>query len=320
MDFTRSEAKNWANTNIKGFYMCPLTPLNEDFSLDEEGIRSNIEKYIEMGIEGLVMGGFIAECWNLPVDEWLRYHQIVADAVAGRVDLWTIILDPSVHQALQKMDAVEKMGYNGAEVMNPSVQLKTDDEIFEYFKYMTDHSDLAICLYRTPVSGTVLSFDLMHRLADLETMVAVKQGVLSRMETLKLRKVMRDDFIVSEPLEYWFLDDIRHGGQVVWGELSYILYGKKRPLVREYIALGQAGKWEEARAVWMQLDDVRELYADNFLWHAIRTATYSGALANMKIWYEAIGLKAGPIMPPVKGIDPAKREQLVAEIKALGAA
>lgn len=320
MDFTRSEAKVWANANIKNFYMCPLTPLNDDFTLDEEGMRFNIEKYIEMGIEGLVMGGFIAECWNMPLDQWLRYHQIVADAVAGRVDLWTIILDPSVHQALQKMDAVQKMGYNGAEVMNPSVQLKTDDEIFEYFKYMTDHSDLAICLYRTPVSGTVLSFDLMHRLADLETMVAVKQGVLSRMETLKLRKVMRDDFIVSEPLEYWFLDDLRHGGEVVWGELSYILYGKKRHLVREYIALGRAGKWEEARAVWIQLDDVRELYADNFLWHAVRTATYAGALANMKIWYEAIGLKAGPIMPPVKAIDPAQRERLVAEIKALGAA
>lgn len=320
MEYTRSEAKPWANQHIKNFYMCPLTPLNKDYTLDEAGIRSNIDQYIDMGIEGLVVGGFIAECWNLPVDEWLRYHEIVADAVAGRTDLWSIILDPSVHQGLQKMHAIEKMGYNGVEVMNPSVQLKTDDEIFAFFKYMTDHSNMAICLYRTPVSGTVLSHDLMRRLGDIDTMVAVKQGLMNRMETLKLRSIMRPDFIVSEPVEYWFLHDLRNGGQVVWGELSYILYGKKRPLVRDYIALARAGKWEEAHAAWEKLAAVRDLYAEKFLWHAARTATYSGALANMKVWFEAIGLKAGPIMPPVAPINPATREELIGLIKATGAA
>jgi len=98
--------------------------------------------------------------WNVKLSDWFRYHEIVADAVKGRLDLWTIILDPSVHQAIEKTNFVEKLGFSGAEVINPVVQLKTDDEIFDYFKYLSGHTNLALSLYRTAVSGKLLSVDM----------------------------------------------------------------------------------------------------------------------------------------------------------------
>ena len=319
MDYTRSEAKSWAQKTVKGFYMCPLTPMKDDFTFDEEGIRSNVEAYVDMGVNGLVVGGFIAECWNVTASEWRRYHEIMADAVDGRIDLWTILLDPSVHTAIEKAKFVEGLGYNGAEVINPVVQLRTDNEIYDWFKYFTDRTDLATCLYRTPVSGTVLSMNVMERLADLETVVAVKQGAMNRAETIKIRNTMRKDFITADPFEYFFLEDMRLGGQVVWGELSYILYGKKRHLAREYYDLTQAGKFEEARVKWEGLNEIREYYHDLFIWEIARSATYAGALGNLKAWYEAIGLKAGPVLPPVGDLDAARREEIIAKVQSLGA-
>ena len=153
MEFTRREAKAWAKKNIRDLYMCPLSPTTADGQFDEAGLRQNIEAYIDMGINGLVVGGFISECWNVRLSDWLQYHRVVADAVRGRMDLWTIILDPSVHQALEKMDFVEKLGFSGAEVINPVVQLKTDDEIFDYFAY--------ICLLYTSPSPRDLSTSRM---------------------------------------------------------------------------------------------------------------------------------------------------------------
>lgn len=320
MEFTRSEAKNWAKQKVNGFYLCPTTPMSTDMTFDEAGIRENVDAYVEMGIEGLVVGGFIAECWNVTLSEWLRYHEIMADAVAGRMDLWSIILDPSVHQALEKMQFIEKLGYNGAEVINPVVQLRSDDEVFDWFKYLTDHSDLAVCLYRTPVSGKVLGWDLMKRLADLETVIGVKQGAMNRAETIKLRNILPSDFITSDPFEYFFLDDLRLGGQVLWGELSYILYGKKRHLARNYYNLARAGRWEEARASWEGLHDVREFYNDLFIWEIARSATYAGALGNIKAWYEAIGLKAGPILPPVAALSQRRKEEIAERLRELGVA
>ena len=318
MHYTRSEAKQWANDNIKGFFLCPVTPVNNDFNFDEDGMRANVEAFIEMGVDGLVVGGFIAECWNATLDEWYRYHEVMAEAVNGRIPIFSIILDPSAYQAVEKMQRLEAMGFDGVEVINPVVQLRTDDEIFDWFKFITDRSDMAVMLYRTPVSGKVLGWDLMKRLSDLETVVGAKQGVVSRAESLKLRLIMRDDFVLSDPLEPVFLDDLRHGGQVVFGELSFILYGKKRHLVTEYRALAAQGKWEEAYQVSTQLDGIRDFYGDVFLWDVVHTFTYASALASMKVWFEEIGLQAGPIRPPVSQCKPELRERIVTRLKELG--
>lgn len=318
MDYTRQTAKQWANENIKGLFMCPISPMNDDFTFDEEGIRENIEAFIDMGVDGLVVGGFIAECWNATLTEWYRYHEVVAEAVNGRIPLFSILLDPSAYQTIEKMKRLEELGYDGVEVINPVVQLKSDDEVYNWFKFITDSSDLAVVLYRTPVSGKVLGWDLMQRLADLDTVVGTKQGVMNRVETLKIRSIIRPDFIVADPFEAVFCDDLRKGGQTVFGELSYILYGKKRHIVKEYMALSAAGKWEEAYQVSAQLDDIREFYNEVFIWDVVQTFTYASALASMKAWFEEIGLKAGPIRPPVQQCTPALRQRIKTTLKELG--
>ena len=318
LEFTRSGAKDWAKAKIKGFYMCPITPVGADRHVDEKGLRENIDAFIDMGIEGLVVGGFFAEGWNMTPSQWLRFHQVVADAGRGRIPLWTIILDPCVHTCIEKMNAVEEMGFEGAEVINPVVQLRTDDEIFDWFQYLTDHTNLAICLYRTGVGGRVLGFDLMRRLAELDTVVAVKQGAGGRVDTLRIRRELPSNFVVCDPSEAVFLDELRSGGQCVWGELSYILYGKKRHLVTEYRALAAQGKWEEARAKSMELNGVRLLLEETLLWKIMETNTYAGTVSSVKTWFDAIGLNGGYMIPPLRDLPPAQAEKLRGRLRDLG--
>ena len=318
LEYSRNDAKSWALKTVKGFYQCPISPVTADGKMDEAGLRENIEKFIDVGIDGLVVGGFISECWNLTLTDWYRYHEVVADAAKGRLQLATIILDPSVHQALEKMDFCEKLGFQSAEVINPVVQLRSDDEIYAWYKYLTDRSNMAVCLYRTAVSGKVIGFDLIKRLADLDTVVAVKQGSLVRAETLKLRRMVREDFIVSDPNEAVFLDDLRHGGQVVWGEMSYLVYGKKRTLVDQYRKLAAEGKWEEAYQVSEQLAPVREFLEDMLIWEIVRTATYAGAVGGIKVWFEALGFNAGSLIPPVAPPSEEKKEWIRGKVQELG--
>ena len=318
LEYTRKDAKDWAKEKIKGFYMCPVTPVGDDLKVNEKGLRENIEAFIGMGIEGLVVGGFFAEGWNMTPSQWFDFHRIVADAGRGRIPLWTIILDPCVHFAVEKMNAVKEMGFEGAEVINPVVQLRTDDEIFDWFKYLTDHTDLAVCLYRTGVGGRVLGFQLMQRLAELDTVVAVKQGAGGRVDTLRIRRELPRNFVVCDPTEALFLDELRSGGQCVWGELSYILYGKKRHLVTDYRALAAQGKWEEARAVSMQLNPIRLLMEELLLWKIIETNTYAGTVSSVKAWFEAIGLNGGRMIPPLRDLPGAQKEALHGKLRELG--
>jgi 4-hydroxy-tetrahydrodipicolinate synthase len=248
----------------------------------------------------------------------MRYHEVIADANQGRLPLWTIILDPSVQQAMEKLEYVEKLGYVGAEVVTPMVQLRSDEEIYDYFKYLSDHSDLAIVFYRSAVTGKLISFDLSRKLADLETIVGMKQGSSNHGDTLKLRKMIRDDFIVADPIESYWLDDLRRGGQVLYGAFNHIVYGKKRHLMEEYTALARQGKWEEANEKWEELEPARDLLDQVMFIPTFSTFTYASTLALMKVWYEAIGLAAGPVRPPIRQVTSEQREWLMGELKRVG--
>ena len=201
LPYTTKNAKAWAKDTLRGFYECPITPINDDFELDEEGIRFNVEAFIDMGVNGLVVGGNIAEGWNMLPAQWNRLHEVVVDANKGRIPLWSIILDPCVRVACEKIEFVRKLGYVGIEIINPVVQLKSDNEIFDYFEYIAKRTPLAIMLYRTHVSGTLMSYDVLRRLADLDTVVGMKQGSPIKGDTARLRRRLREDFIVAEPNE-----------------------------------------------------------------------------------------------------------------------
>ncbi len=316
VDFTRSEAKTWAQKTIKGFYSAPITPITDN-KIDEAQLRENIDTIIDWGVDGLVVGGFASETWNMLPEEWFRFHDIVADAVGGRTDLWSIILDPSADFCLRKLNHIEQLGFSGAELMNPMTQIRTDSEIFDFFKYVSDQSDLAICLYRTPVSGKVLSLELMKRLVDLETMVCVKQGHLNRQESILLRRELRDDFIVSDPIEEFFLDDLRRGGQVLFAEFSYMIYGKKREVLRSYYNKALQGDWDGAWEDWNSLRPIWQVYEDEFMGPLSRTAAYARLIGVMKLWFEFLGLHAGPVTAPVQQLTGEEKERLIGKLQKL---
>lgn len=320
LPFTREEAKAWARTYLKGLYMCPLTPFREDYSLDEEGLRYNLNAFIEMGVDGLVVGGFFAEGWNMTLDEWKQYHRIVAEEVNGRIPLYTIILDFSAYQALERMAYVEQLGFVGAEVMNPAVQLKTDEEIYDFFRYLADRTNLSLVLYRTPVSGVVYSHDTVCRLAELPNVVGVKNGTLSWTDTIALRQKVGDALVISEPDErVWLYDISFFQGQLLYGELSLILYGKQRDKLRRYTDLAFEGKFEEARPLAEALEPVRQVYVEVLLERIARTRSYVSAHPYLKAWFELLGLRAGPVRPPVRSrIAPEEREELKRKLEEVG--
>lgn len=318
LPYTKSEAKAWAKETIVDWYDCPITPFNADDTFDEQGIRDNIDYYVEIGERGLVLGGFVAECWNTTVSEWMRYHEICADAAAGRIPLHTIIFDPSVHQAMEKLNFAEKLGYVAAEVVTPIVQLRADDEIYDYFKYLADHSNLALLFYRSAVSGHLISLELSRRLSEIPSIVGMKQGSLNHADTVKLRRICGDDFLVSDPIETHWFTDLRFGGQVLYGAFHHILYGKKRTLLEQYTALARQGDWDQAFALYQELAPVRELLDEVMLGPLAGNFTYATTLGNVKAWYEAMGLAAGPLRSPMRQLKPERREYIHKQLLARG--
>lgn len=317
--YTRTEAKQWAREHMVGSTNAPTTPFKADFSLDEAGLAYNVDKYAEIGLYGLMTGGNMAEGWNMTPAEWNRYTEICASANRGRMMLTSVILDPSPFTVIEKAKFLDKLGYDFIEVINPVIQLRSDADLYGYYKYLNDHSPLAIVLYQTPTAGVVLNHGLINRLADLPMVVGIKNGVSNPADSIAMRKLCGDRIVVTEPMESFYLwDRIVHGAQCIFGTLEVIMYGRKRDRFFKLVELANAGKFDEALPIYRELDPMRDLLTEVFMMPLVTRNTY--ALAPIKYWMELLGFKMGVCRPPLAPhCDEATKERIRDALLAAGA-
>jgi 4-hydroxy-tetrahydrodipicolinate synthase len=297
--YTRSEAKAWARAHmIKSTNAVP-TPFKADFSLDLPTLASHVDRWASDGLYGLMTGGNTAEAWNMTPNEWWQYSETVAKANNGRMMLTSVILDPSPFTVIEKAHRLAELGFHLIEVINPVIQLRSDTDLYGFYKYLSDHSPLGIVLYNTPTAGVVLNHGLLNRLADLEMVVGIKNGLLNPADTIALRKHTGDRMVVTEPMESFYLwDSIVHGGQCLFGTCEYVMFGKQRDTLVKCMELANAGRFDEALPLYRQLDPIRDLMNDIFVWNIVRKNQYS--LAPIKYWFELLGMPMGPCRPPLE--------------------
>ena len=296
--YTPSEAKQWARENIIRCTNAPTTPFNKDFSLDKEGLAFNVNRYAEIGLYGLMTGGNMAEAWNMTPTEWYEYTEVCAKANNGRMMLTSVILDPSPFTVVEKAHVLDGLGYDLIEVINPVLQLRSDDDIYGYFKYLNDNQPLAIALYNTATAGVVLNHGLVNRLSDLEKVVAIKNGLGNPADTIAMRKLCGDRIVVTEPNEAFYLWDAAvHGAQAVYGTLEVIMYGNMREKMYQVMELAAQGKVDAAIPIYKELAPLRDLLGEVFMAPLFGRNVYN--LAPIKYWMELLGYKMGVCRPPL---------------------
>jgi 4-hydroxy-tetrahydrodipicolinate synthase len=251
--------------------------------------------------------------------EWNRYTEICAGANRGRMMLTSVILDPSPFTVIEKARFLDQLGYDLIEVINPVIQLRSDADLYGYYQYLNDHSPLGIVLYQTPTAGVVLNHGLINRLADLEMVVGIKNGVSNPADSIAMRKLCGDRIVVTEPMESFYLwDRIVHGAQCIFGTLEVIMYGRKRNRFFELVELANAGRFDEALPVYRELEPMRDLLTEVFMMPLVTRNTY--ALAPIKYWMELLGFRMGVCRPPLAPrCDDATKERIRDALLAAGA-
>ncbi|MCY4313614.1 MAG: dihydrodipicolinate synthase family protein, partial [Gammaproteobacteria bacterium] len=54
MKYKKNQAKDYSREHMKGIWAAALNPMKPDYSLDEDGLRSNINHWIEdLKVQGL---------------------------------------------------------------------------------------------------------------------------------------------------------------------------------------------------------------------------------------------------------------------------
>ncbi|MFD4369854.1 dihydrodipicolinate synthase family protein [Rhodococcus sp. NPDC058521] len=318
MLYTRSNAKTYARENMTGVWGAIPYPFTSDFELDEAGLRSNVRYYVENNLlDGIFCGHFMSEFWSLDLDERRSAAEAVVEEAAGRVPVVVQTGHHSARESVSLTHHAEQIGATYAALGNPYFMVSPTEGIYDYFKWISDRTDIGILISNTGYTGINLTPDMLNRLADLENIVAVKNPQPLE-HTLETVRVAGDRLIVADPDERKWLKLItEHNFRLYTSSPApYIIQYPGHTPIKDYTALAFNGDIEGAKAIADTLDAQRDLM-DKWLHHPWGASKLM-PIANLKVWTEALGMAAGPVRAPLTQMDDAARDELHGDLRNIG--
>ena len=314
MKYSRKDAKAHAKTHMKGIWAAALMPFTPSLSLDEDGFRSNIDHWIEdLGIDGFFIAGKQGEFFSMSLDERKRCFDLAVEACDGRAQTIMSCSDQNMDVVIDLARHAQKCGADYIVVHAPILHFfkEQDETLLNYYSAIAEKVDIGIALWSHPDSGYLMSPQLCNRLADIETVVAIKYSVPRPMYA-ELTRLAGDRIQVSTASEEEWLDNVLELGWQLYlcSSPPYLIQTKADRRMRDYTDLAFAGEADKARAVRDSLDPVRTALRE--------TRPAEKPHAHQKYWQDLLGQAGGAVRPPLLELTQEEKAATRAAFEACG--
>ena len=295
MKYSKLEAKDYARENMKGVWAAALNPFNDDLSMNEAGLRTNIRHWIDdLDIKGLFVAGKQGEFFSMTLAERKRNFEVAVDECAGKAGVIVSVSDQNMATALELAHHAQNCGADYIVLHAPVLSFVHDrgEVLYQYYKTFCDQLDIGIAMWSHPDSGYLMKPEECARIAELPNIVAIKYSVPREMY-VKLHHMIGDKIQVSTSNEEEWLDNIEELGWQLYlcSSPPYQLQTAVDKRMDEYTQLAFAGKFAQARKARDSLNPVRD---------AMKASRPAGKpTAFGKYWQELLGQVGGPVRAPM---------------------
>ena len=160
-----------------GVFPALTTPFDANGKIDEKAFAASVDRLIDAGVDGFVVAGCTGEFWTLSHEERARYYDLAVEVVAERVTLIVGTGAITVDETVRLTNMAQKASVDGVLILPPYFVKLTDEEIFAHYSDVVSQTKIPILLYNIPANAVnAISPALARRLADLDTVVAVKES------------------------------------------------------------------------------------------------------------------------------------------------
>ena len=312
-------AKDQARERVHGLWIAIPTPFSADGSrIDEDVLGGSVEHYVEaLGVNGIFCGGVMGEFWALSLEERKRVHELVAEAVDGRVPVMAQVGHHALADTLALCEHAQAQGIDFGIAMNPYYPPAPPDELVRHwYERLAEATTLPMFLFNTPYAGYGLSPELISELAELDVVCGIKnpQG---REHLLEVQRLAGDRIVVADASERdWLELHLEHGFQALMSTPALALYqtAENTP-VSDYTRMADNGDVEAARKLHAELEPAREAF-DHWMrapWLERRVVP----IAQLKAWLGMMGLPQGPVRPPLLPLTGEEEARLRRELERL---
>ena len=312
-----AEAKDWAREHMKGLWTSPMYPFTADFKLDEAGIRHNVEYMIGCKAGGLGFG--FSEPWVVSREERTRAFETAVDAAKKRVPAYVHTTDHSVEETIAFTRRAAAIGADAVMIWAPFEWAKTQEMVCQFIEYVASKTDIAIFLYNTWHSGICMTPETIERLSRIPAVCALKDAVNDVAHTVRCWELCGDRIVISDPLEEHLLVTTLHfNQQVLLGTTPvFLMQSPHHQPIQQYWELARAGKGAEAARLFYELQPLRSIWTEMYqvLWNK------DGALHPLpfiKHWMDQMGMRAGPVRPPMTNLTSAEKARFNERLDASG--
>lgn len=166
-----------ASINWKGVFPAVTTQFRSDLSLDLDATQRHLQILVDSDISGIVMLGSLGENVTLSPSEKISLLQAAQEVAKGRIPVLSGVAELCTEAAVQYVQALEKLGLDGAMVM-PCMAFRPDpEEIAAHYRTVARSTNLPLIVYNNPISYHAdVTPELFQVLADEPNLVAIKES------------------------------------------------------------------------------------------------------------------------------------------------
>ena len=295
MDYIKSDAKAYAQANMKGIWAAALLPFTEDLRIDEDGFRENIRHWTQdLGIEGLFISGKQGEFYAMTLEERKRSFDLAVEATGDHGMTIMSCSDQNMDVVIELARYAEDCGADYIVVHAPALHFSKaqDETLLGYYRAISERVNIGIALWSHPDSGYLMSPELCNRLADLDNVVAIKYSVPREMYT-ELTHLASDRIHVSTSAEPEWLDNIIELDWKLYlcSSPPYLIQSAVDRRMHDYTQAAFAGRHDEAREISRSRDPVRDAL--------MGTRPAEKPHSHQKYWQELLGQVGGRVRAPL---------------------
>lgn len=295
--------------NLQGIYTPVITPFHGDGSIDHASLAELIERLVTAGVHGLISGGSTGENYAETVEERLEIGQFVVNQVKGRIPVFIGTGALRTPDSIALAKGARDMGATGILLGTPPYSVPTERENALNALTIDRVADLPIILYNYPGRmGVEMGREFLDRVGRSKNVIGIKEssGDINRVHLLArdYPHIQMSCGMDDQALEFF-----------AWGAQSWICGGSNF-LPEEHIALYETcvikGDFAKGRRIMSAMLPL------------MRVLEQGGKFIQcIKHGVEVTGISAGPMRPPLKGLNKEEKrelEQVIATLKTSVAA
>jgi len=208
--------------DLKGINLAMMTPFTDNGAVDYRVLEELIDKYLDAGVHGIVLGAGTGQHPYLTEAECNRLYESGAKRIAGRCNLICQTSALNMDEVIRRSRQAESVGANAIMILPPYLEGPADDQgLLDFYREIDNAVGVDIVGYNIPqATGISVSPQLLSRLSELNHFKYIKDSAgdfTVHQEYLATKALVLNG---ADTTTLYALMAGAHG--VIWGAVNYM--------------------------------------------------------------------------------------------------